>query len=347
LFKKDDLGKRAVRLERLRWHCVRYRNHPVLADGIESMNHFHPVTFKNRGESRRAPQSQSPHSRRSTMSITLVLVLPLAMSATSVQSAEENVDGNDVQVVSAEEDGQSSVPGRFGDKWQFQLGGGVVNAARYPGSRYHFTTGLPLVSISYGRYFIGGVPGGGTPAGIGAYLVHTEHWAVALDVGGDARKPRRASDDPVLRGWGNIPGTARGGMFASYNMDWLSVRGSVSVGGHNEGMLASLGVEAKYHATPRLTLSIGPEITWANGQHEMTFFGIDAAQSAIAGIAPYRANSGVNSVGGSVGANYMVTQHWSLGAHASYGRLQGDAARSPVTTDKTDRVYGAFVSYRF
>lgn len=313
------------------------------------MNHFHPATLKNRGESRCAPQSQSPHSRHLTMSIALGAVLPLTMLATGVQpaAAQESADGNDVQLVSAEEDGQSGAPDRFSNKWQFQLGGGAVYAARYPGSRYYFTRGLPLVSISYGRYFIGGAPGGGAPAGIGAYLVHTEHWAVGLDVGGDARKPRRASDDPILRGWGNIPGTARGGMFASYNMDWLSVRGSVSVGGHHEGMLASLSAEANYHATPRLTLSIGPEITFANNQYEMTFFGIDAAQSAIAGIAPYRAKGGVNSVKGAVGTNYRVTQHWSLGAHASYGRLQGDAARSPVTTDKTDRVYGAFVSYRF
>jgi outer membrane protein len=235
----------------------------------------------------------------------------------------------------------------FEDKWKFQVGAGVINGARYPGSRYDFTRGLPLIAISYDRYFIGGAPGSGAPAGFGAYLLHTEHWAVGLDVGGDARKPRRASDDPVLHGWGDIPGTARGGMFASYNIDWLSVRGSVSVGGHNEGVLASLGVEAKYHATQRLTLTIGPEVTWVNNQYAMTFFGVDAAQSEIAGIAPYRARGGINSLGGSAGASYILTDHWSLAAHVSYGRLQGDAADSPVTTDKTQRVYGGFVMYRF
>jgi outer membrane protein len=228
------------------------------------------------------------------------------------------------------------------------LGGGAINGPRYPGSRYDFTRGLPLVSISYGRFFIGAVPGGGTPAGAGAYLLHTEHWAIGLDIGGDARKPRRATDDPILRGWGDIPGTARAGMFASYTRDWLSVRGSISDAvAHHEGVLASLAIEAKYHATQHLTLSIGPEITWANNQYSQTFFGINAAQSQIAGIAPYQAKSGINTVGGSAGANYMLTDHWSLGAHVSYGKLQGDAANSPVTTDKTQRVYGAFFMYRF
>jgi MipA family protein len=79
----------------------------------------------------------------------------------------------------------------------------------------------------------------------------------------------------------------------------------------------------------------------------MTFFGIDTAQSEIAGVAPFRARSGINTVGGSAGATYLLTDHWSLGAHIGYGKLQGDAADSPVTTDKTQRTYGAFISFRF
>ena len=123
--------------------------------------------------------------------------------------------------------------------------------------------------------------------------------------------------------------------------------GSVSASGHNEGVRVSLGADATYHATPRLRLSVGPELTWVNNQYAMTFFGIDTLQSEIAGVAQYRARSGINSLGGSASANYMLTQRWSLAALVSYGRLQGDAANSPVTTDKNQRVYGAFVMYRF
>jgi outer membrane protein len=290
------------------------------------------------------------HGRRSAMSMAFGLILKLAMVGVSVRpaAAQTSVDAGNVPSAAAQEGDASGVPDPFSDTWKFTLGGGVVNGPRYPGSRYDFTRGLPLVSVSYGRFFLGAVPGGGAPAGAGAYLVHTEHWAIGLDVGGDSRKPRRATDDPILRGWGDIPGTARAGVFASYTKDWLSVRGSISDAvAHHEGALAALAVEAKYHATQRLTLSIGPEVTWANNQYAQTFFGISAAQSEIAGIAPYRAKSGVNTGGGSAGAAYMLTDHWSLGAHVSYGRLQGDAANSPVTTDKTQRMYGAFVMYRF
>ena len=239
-------------------------------------------------------------------------------------------------------------PGASSDSWNIVLGAGAVNLPRYPGSRFDYNRGVPAVSISNGRYFFGGAPGGGGgPAGLGIYLVRTEHWTVGLDVGGDFRKPRRASDDPVLHGWGDIPGTVRGGMFASYHIEWLSIGGSVSEGGHHEGLIASLGAQAQFHPMARLTLSFGPKVTWTDEQYANTFFGVDAAQSEIAGIAPYRARAGFNMVAGEAGARYALTRNWSLAANVSYGRLQGDAANSPVTTDKTQRVITAFVLYRF
>jgi len=315
------------------------------------MNDFRLLKNEKGSESRCALRSKRQAGRRSAKGIAFRHILPLAFLSASVRlaAAQATADANDVPSAAAEEKNGAGVSDPMSDKWKFLLGGGAINGPRYPGSRYDFTRGLPLVSISYGRFFIGAVPGGGAPAGAGAYLLHTEHWAIGLDIGGDARKPRRSTDDPILRGWGDIKGTARGGAFASYTRDWFSVRGSISddIGGHHEGVLASLAVEAKYHATPRLTLSIGPEVTWVNDQYAKTFFGISAAQSELGGVAPFQARSGIDSVGGSAGATYLLTDHWSLGAHVSYGKLRGDAADSPVTTDKTQRMYGAFVMYRF
>jgi outer membrane protein len=330
---------------------ISYDAYERIITGTESMNEFRLPSYEKRADAPGDPQSKSQHSRRSTMSIARGLILPLAILGASVRpaAAQGGGDSNEVQTAVADEKDESIGSGPLQDGWKFLLGGGIVNGSRYPGSRDYFTRGIPLVSISYGRYFFGAVPGSGAPAGAGAYLLHNEHWAVGLNLGGDFRKPRRATDDPILRGWGDIPGTVRGGMFVSYTREWLSVRGSISddLGGHHEGLSASLSVEAKHHVTQRLTLSIGPEVTWVNEQYAKTFFGISAAQSELAGIAPYRASSGIETVGGSAGATYMLTDHWSLGAHVSYGKLQGDAADSPVTTDKTQRMYGAFFMYRF
>jgi outer membrane protein len=280
--------------------------------------------------------------------------LPLTLLTTIMPAAaaDHNADGdngqsNTADSTAAQTTGVYSVADAFSEQWKFQLGAGALNVPRYPGSRDDVNRGIPVVNISYDRYFIGGGPGSGAPAGFGAFLLHTEHWAVGVSAGGDTHKTRRASDAPILNGWGDISGTVHGGLFANYTLDWLSVRGSISASGHHEGVTATLGAAAKYRPIPRLTLSIGPEVTFVNSQYAMTFFGVDTAQSEIAGIAPYRARGGVNSVGGSATANYKLTDHWSITALATYGGLQGDAANSPVTTDKTQRVLGAFVAYGF
>src|ERR1700737_2813476 len=211
------------------------------------MNEFRLLENEKHSEPRCAAQSKSQHGRRSAMGIAFRRILPLAILSASVRlaAAEATTDTNDdVPPAAAVSKDESHVPDPFSDKWKFLLGGGVINGPRYPGSRYDFTRGLPLVSISYGRFFIGAVPGGGAPAGAGAYLLHSEHWAIGVDIGGDARKPRRATDDPILRGWGDIKGTVRGGGFASYTKDWLSVRGSISddIGGHHKGIMGSVAV---------------------------------------------------------------------------------------------------------
>src|SRR5581483_10662391 len=145
--------------------------------------------------------------RRPLLEGALRVFLPLALLSATLQA-------------SAGESG--STPSS--NNWNVLVGAGAINAPRYPGSRFDYTRGLPALSLTYGRFFVGGAPGGGGgPAGLGAYLVRTEHWEVGVTVGGDTRKPRRASDDPVLHGWGDISGTVRGGLFASYSIEWLSI----------------------------------------------------------------------------------------------------------------------------
>jgi outer membrane protein len=170
---------------------------------------------------------------------------------------------------------------------------------------------------------------------------------VGITVGRDEREPRRASDAPNLEGWGDIPRTTHGSVFANYTYGWLVVHADATANGNHEGALASLSVQGVFHPVPRLTLSAGPEATWANTQYTQTFFGIDAAQGQIAGIPPYAVKGGLDSAAVVGGADYRLTSHWVLGVHAKYGKLQGDAADSPVTETKTQYTVGAFVSYHF
>ncbi|MGH8210206.1 MAG: MipA/OmpV family protein [Steroidobacteraceae bacterium] len=235
------------------------------------------------------------------------------------------------------------------NRWDFTVGVGALNASRYPGSRYDYTRVIPMIDVLYGRFFLGALPDAGAPAGLGVNIVQNQHWRFGAGLEFDSRKPRYASDDPILHGWGDIPSTERGFLFGGYSLDWFSVRGEASqdIGGKHEGLLASLAMEGRIHPIAGLTLSAGPEVAWANRQYTQTFFGVDTAQSAIARIPEYTVKGGVENWRFGVGAQYSLTPKWTIGAQAAYGKYVGDAADSPVTTDKNLRTFGLFSIYHF
>ncbi|MEJ8812443.1 MipA/OmpV family protein [Variovorax ureilyticus] len=235
------------------------------------------------------------------------------------------------------------------ESWRFSAGLGVFDRPRYPGSGDSQVVAVPLVTANYGRYFIGGTPGAGFPFGIGLNLIQDDTWRFGVALGGELTKPRKASDAPLLHGWGDIPETALGSVFATYSHDWLTVRGFLvsDLGGNGQGTRIAFDAEGKYLVNERLLLTAGPGITWANGSYTQTFYGITASQSLIAGVPPYRAGAGLNTVRFSVGAQYQLTEQWGIGASIITAWLQGDAKRSPITEDKTQNTYGVYASYRF
>lgn len=241
-------------------------------------------------------------------------------------------------------------PQPAGDEvWRFSVGAGVFSRPKYPGSGEMEFAAAPMASVNYGRYFLGGTPAAGTPLGVGLYLIQNEHWRVGVAVGGDLDKPRKESDATLLNGWGDISATALASAFATYSYKWFAVRGVVvtDIGGHDQGTRVSLDMEARYSPLEGLMLSAGPGLTWATSDYMQTFFGINAAQSAIAGVPQYTAGGGVSSVRFSVGAAYRLSERWNVGARVSTGWLQGDAADSPITEDKSQNVYGLFLNYQF
>lgn len=236
------------------------------------------------------------------------------------------------------------------DGWHVTVGAGGIDLPRYPGSDERRSQLVPMASASYGRFFLGGVPGSGSPAGLGMYFHQDGQWRAGVSFAYDFVQPRKESDDRRrLRGLGDIDRTARATLFGSYTADWLTVRGSVSsdIGGKDQGTTASLDLEGKYRWNERLSFVAGPGATWADGRHNRTFYGIDAVQSLRSGYAPYRPGSGLESWRFSLGADYRFGAHWSAGVRAIAARLQGDAADSPVVARRMQNTYVAYAFYRF
>lgn len=233
-------------------------------------------------------------------------------------------------------------------EWRFTAGAAVVSAPEFPGSDQQKTRAVPLLSASHGRYFLGPVPGGG-PLGIGATLYEAGGLRLGAAISTDIGKLREESDDPRLAGLGDIERTQRAHLFGSYGVGRFKLSAGVApdIGGNDLGTLATLEAEAMFQPAERWSLAVGPGLTWSSRRHMRTVFGIDAQQSARSGRAVYEPGAGVSQVRLAGSVNYRLDEHWHLGARLSFGRLQGDAADSPLAFDKSQTSGVLYASYQF
>jgi outer membrane protein len=231
------------------------------------------------------------------------------------------------------------------------LGAGLAWAPRYPGAEDNRLRAIPLVGVSYGRFFAGGDPDGGGAEGpsVGVSLYRDSSWSlsVALAIGlGDAR---RESDHPDLAGTGDIERATRLVAAGRYRWRWLdlTLRLAPDVSGKDQGTLAFLDLAARYRASDALTFSAGPGIAWADGDYMQTFFGVTPGQAAASALPAYEARGGVHMLRFAVGAAYRLDPRWTVAARLGTGRLAGDAEGSPITRDRDQHLTALFASYRF
>ena len=230
------------------------------------------------------------------------------------------------------------------------LGAGMAYVPKYPGADSNRLRFIPVFGAGYGRFFAGGDEGaGGAGGAVGMNLLRDSSWrlGVALAVGfGDAR---RESDHPSLEGLGTIERASRLVVFSGYMWRSLSatLRIASDIEGKDQGTLAFFDVLARHRATPQLTFSAGPGITWASDDYMMTFFGVTPEQSARSGLPVYEAKSGVHALRVGLGAGYRIDRAWSVGARLSASRLGGDAGPSPITRDRNQSLAAIFASHRF
>ncbi len=140
--------------------------------------------------------------------------------------------------------------------WQITLGAGVASMPEHPGDG---DTGevqaLPVVNIRYGRFFLGGVPGGGGP---GRRHWRVPVWRTSRGASGQscpatsaARERNRTTQR--LRGSVTSDATVRAGVFANYRLaSWLWLRASAhsDIAGNDQGTLADASdMEADLSAT--------------------------------------------------------------------------------------------------
>lgn len=234
---------------------------------------------------------------------------------------------------------------------RFSLGAGIVRAPLYPGSDRYEPRFIPVVAVNFGRFFFGGESGGTGLPGAGVNLVRDQHWraGVGLAIAGAFRKQREESDDPSLQGMGDIERVLRGLAFVGYERDWygLYARLATEMTDKDQGTLVLLDALVRRRVNERFTVSIGPGVTWADSEYMTTFFGVSAEQAARSALPQYQAQAGFYAMRFGAGGSYRIDRDWRFMVRASVARLEGDAAATPITKDRTQYTAGILAAYEF
>lgn len=153
------------------------------------------------------------------------------------------------------------------------------------------------------------------------------------------RFPRNESDDNDLRGLGDVKWALEAGAFAEYWVTpWLRARAELRQGfGGHHGVVSDLMADVVVPVTPQLTLSGGPRMTLATTAATAPYFSITPTQSAASGLPVYDAGGGVHSYGAGAQARYEWSTQWATYTFVEYDRLSGDAANSPLVTQRGSR----------
>lgn len=238
--------------------------------------------------------------------------------------------------------GTAAMPARAGDNpgadLIFDLGAAVLVKPKFEGAREALISPTPLFKLKYlrlpGLFTIGGGPDTGLSL-----------WPAFNIVG-----KRDANGTSYLRGLGDVDTAYELGLGVSYTHGF--VRGMAEVrrgfGGH-EGVVGVVGVDAILKPVDKLTVEVGPRVTFADSQYMKTYFGVDAAQATASGYRQFDARAGVKSIGIDSKMVYEFTDEWRGQVEAGYSRLVGDAGKSPITARGSRDQYSLRVgaTYRF
>lgn len=116
----------------------------------------------------------------------------------------------------------------------------------------------------------------------------------------------------------------------------LVVTGKWDVAGAHRSHVITPSVEYSTMAGRRTFVRLAFTTEFVGKRYANYYFGIDGAGAAASGLAAWDPDSGLASIGGSVLANYSLSGRrtgWSVFGIASYKRLQGDIAASPIVRD--------------
>ncbi|WP_454917195.1 MipA/OmpV family protein [Xanthobacter sediminis] len=164
---------------------------------------------------------------------------------------------------------------------------------------------------------------------------------------------RDEDDSDRLRGLGDVGISVEGGAFAEwYALSWLRLRAELRYGaGGFSGIAGDFAADVIY-TMDRWRFAVGPRLSYAGSGYTESYFGITPLQSITATLLGnpmpvYNAGGGFDEVGVTGQLTYNFRNGFEAGVYGGYGYLLGDAASSPLTSDRNQFRTGVSLSYTF
>jgi MipA family protein len=240
----------------------------------------------------------------------------------------------------------SRLPSWIAGDWSLTLGAAGYMAPRFEGANSLAFNAVPMVSLSrQGKKEIFS----SRNDNIALALYETDTFRV-----GPVGKIlfERTDHDRDLRGLGSVRWGGEAGAFIDlFPIHWLRVRTEVRQGFRaHSGVIADVAADAFQDIRPDIRISAGPRLSLASSSYYRAYYGVNGAQSAASGLAPYAPGGGFRAVGFGGAITWKTTEKITTSFFAEYSRLLGPAAESSLVKQRgsvNQFTIGASATYRF
>ena len=157
---------------------------------------------------------------------------------------------------------------------------------------------------------------------------------------------REDVEDPVVNQLPSISGGLEAGFFGGWHyvnttgIPWrlrLGVSFLTAVSGGTTGANVTPYMSVWVPLRSDIFFGIGGGFTWSNDSFMQQRFGVTPEAATLSGLPVYTASSGVRQAYAWPAVIVRLSPQWFAGAGAFYQRLTGDAANSPIVTQRGDR----------
>ena len=233
---------------------------------------------------------------------------------------------------------------------KLQVGGIVAIAPEYEGSKDYKIIGAPIIAPA-------GL--GGMDDGVVQFRGVDDLRFRVINFNGFEAGPlvgwrfdRNEDDGDRLLGLGDVDGGLVIGGYAGYHigafMPFISYHHEVS-GDDDTGGVLRFGTELRHSYGPGFNVTAKVGASYADDDYMDAYFSVNAVQSAnsVAGLGVFDAESGIKDVYFGLSGDIPVAQSWSFKWSATYARLLGDAADSPIVETENQFTGGVGLTYTF